>query len=557
LVNSNVGIAVSMASNVCSFNLTEVCDAAIALIKNRKTDITDILKGPDFAGGGYLLYNEEETRKIYDTGRGNFTVRAKWNFDRESNCIEITRIPSTTTVEAIMDKIIELVKAGRLQGISYIRDETDIGGLKLAIDIKRGTDPERLMKKLYKLTPLQENYPCNFNILIAGTPKVMGVYEILEEWTAFRTECVKRRVYFGLNKKKNQLHLLTGLKKILLDIDRAIEIVRETDEEAEVIPNLMIGFGIDEIQAEYVAEIKLRHLNRQYILNRISEIEQLKKDIAEMEDILASDKRIKEVIIEELREVKKKYAQPRKTELLYEYSEDTEEEDDTPDYPVTVFITKQGYIKKITAQSLKNSGEQKLKEGDEIASVIETMNSAELLFFSDRGVVYKMKASAFSDMKVAVMGDFIPSKAGFDEGENFVYAAVTLDFSGYFIFVFENGKCAKVPLDSYKTVTNRKKLLNAYSEKSPLVSVFTVSESTDIFLTADNGKGLLYSTGMIAAKQSKNTDGVQVMTLRNNAKITAAVRAENADKYKAFTVKNIPSAGSKIPENFSQITFGV
>jgi DNA gyrase subunit A len=556
LVNSNVGIAVSMASNVCSFNLTEVCDAAIALIKNPKTDITDILRGPDFAGGGYLLYNEDETRKIYNTGRGNFTVRAKWNYDRESNCIEITEIPSTTTVEAIMDKIIELVKANKLQGISYIRDETDIGGLKLAIDIKRGTDPDKLMKKLYKVTPLRENYPCNFNILIAGTPKVMGVYEILEEWTAFRAECVKRRVFFLLKKKKGQLHLLTGLKKILLDIDRAIEIVRETDEEAEVVPNLMIGFGIDETQAEYVAEIKLRHLNRQYILNRLSEMDTLIADIKEMEEILASDKKIKEIITDELREVKKKYAKPRQTEILYEFEEDVEAEDDTPDYPVTVFVTKQGYIKKITAASMRNSGEQKLKEGDEIVDSFETMNSAELIFFSDRGVVYKLKASALPDTKVSVMGDYIPSKAGFDEGENFVYAAVTLDFSGYFIFVFENGKCAKVPVDSYKTVTNRKKLLNAYSEKSPLIEIFTVSESTDIFLMSDNGKGLTYSTGMISAKQSKNTDGVQVMTLRGGAKIVSAIKADG-DKYKAFTVKNIPSAGSKIPEKFNQISFGV
>jgi DNA gyrase subunit A len=555
LVNSNVGIAVSMASNVCSFNLSEVCDAAIALIKNPKTDITDILKGPDFAGGGYLLYDEEETRKVYNTGRGNFSVRSKWNFDRESGCIEITRIPSTTTVEAIMDKIIELVKSNRIQGISYIRDETDIGGLKLAIDIKRGTDPEKLMKKLFRLTPLEENYPCNFNILIAGTPKVMGVYEILEEWTAFRCECVKRRVYFNLTKKKNQLHLLTGLKKILLDIDRAIEIVRETDEEDEVVPNLMIGFGIDEIQAEYVAEIKLRHLNRRYILSRISEIEEITAEIAQMEDLLSSEAKIKGVIVEELRDVKKKYAQPRKTELLYEFERDDEKEDDTPDYPVSVFITEQGYIKKITAQSLKNSGEQKLKEGDRIRSVFETMNSAELLFFSDRGVVYKLKASSFPDTKVAVMGDFIPSKAGFDDGENFLFAACTTDFSGYFIFIFQNGKCAKVPIDSYKTVTNRKKLINAYSEKSPLIALFTASESTEIFLTADNGKGLCFNTGMVSAKTTKSTDGVQVMTLRKDAKLTAAEKVSESEKYKAFTVKNIPSAGVKIPEK--QLSFGV
>jgi DNA gyrase subunit A len=368
---------------------------------------------------------------------------------------------------------------------------------------------------------------------------------------------VKRRVFHLLSKKKSQLHLLTGLKKILLDIDRAIEIVRETDEESEVVPNLMIGFGIDEIQAEYVAEIKLRHLNRQYILNRLSEMDKLIADIKEMEEILASEKKIKDVIIEELREVKKKYGNPRKTEILYEFAEDEETEDDTPDYSVTVFVTKQGYIKKITAASMRNSGEHKLKEGDEIDAVFETMNSAELIFFSDRGVVYKLKASALPDTKVSVMGDYIPSKAGFDEGENFVYAAVTLDFSGYFIFVFENGKCAKVPIDSYKTVTNRKKLLNAYSEKSPLVKVFTVSESTDIFLSGDNGKGLLFSTGMISAKQSKNTDGVQVMTLRGCAKIVTAMRPEGADKYNAFTVKNIPSAGSKIPEKFNQISFGV
>jgi DNA gyrase subunit A len=545
LVNANKGIAVGMAMNCCSFNLTEVCDAAVALIKNPNADIIDILRGPDFAGGGLLLYDEEATKKIYETGRGNFTVRAKWNFDRENGCIEITEIPWTTDIESIMDKIIELVKDGKIQGISYIRDETDINGLKIAIDIKRGTDPEKLMKRLFKLTPLQDNFPCNFNILIAGSPRVMGVYEILEEWTAFRKECVKRRVYSGLQKKKSQLHLLQGLKKILIDIDKAVKIVRETDEEDDVVPNLMIGFGIDEIQAEYVAEIKLRHLNRQYILNRIAEIETLIKDIAEMESVLGSDDKIKNIIIEELKDVKKKYAVPRKTHFIYEQDEDDEPEDDTPDFTVNVFITAEGYIKKVTPLSLRNAGEQKLKEGDRIISVTETTNNAEILCFGDRQQCYKAKLSIFPEGKASLMGDFLPTKLGFDNGEMPVGSVITSDYSGHILFVFKNGKCAKIPLESYKTVTNRKKLLNAYSDKSPVAAMFFIGGNTEILLKSTAGKFIMFNSGQVAQKTTKNSEGVAVMTLKSGNEIeraeivTPAMRAQVLK----FEVKNIPSAG--------------
>ena len=417
LVNANVGIAVSMASAVCPFNLAEVCETTIGLIKNPEHDIMSTLKGPDFPGGGFIVYDERELEHVYKTGRGNIKIRSRYNFDSSANCIEVTQIPPTTTVEAIMDKIIELIKAGKINEISYIRDETDINGLKLAIDIKKNVDPDKLMRKLFKMTPLQDSYSCNFNILISGMPKVMGIKEILEEWVAFRRECVKRRIYFELSKKKDKLHLLKGLKKILLDIDKAIKIVRETEEEAEVVPNLMIGFGIDDIQAEYVAEIKLRHLNKEYILNRISDIEQLEKDIAEMEGILKDDKKIKNVIIDELKEVIKKYQQPRKTLFIYTTPEDDEPvEDDTPDLPVTIFMSKEGYFKRITPQSLRMSGEQKLKEGDVISDIVETTTKSELLFFTDQYQVYKSKTAAFKNSKASDLGFYIPVQLGVDEG---------------------------------------------------------------------------------------------------------------------------------------------
>ncbi len=560
LVNANVGIAVSMASAVCPFNLAEVCETTIGLLKNPEHDILSTLKGPDFPGGGFIVYDERELSNIYRTGRGSIKIRARYNFDASSNCIEVTQIPATTTVEAIMDKIIELIKAGKINEISYIRDETDINGLKLAIDIKKSVDPDKLMKKLFRMTPLQDSYSCNFNILIAGSPKVMGVGEILTEWIAFRKECVKRRVYFELNKKKDKLHLLKGLQKILLDIDKAIHIVRETEEENEVVPNLMIGFGIDETQAEYVAEIKLRHLNKEYIINRIADIEQLEKDIAEMEEILKDEKKVKNIIIGELRDVIKKYQQPRKTLFIYTTEEDNEPiEDDTPDFPVTLFMTQSGYFKKMTPQQLRMSGEQKVKEGDVISDTIETTNRSELLFFTDKCQVYKTKTSLFKNSKAAELGIYIPVQLGFDENENVHSMIVTTDYSGYLIMVFENGKVAKVPLSAYETKTNRKKLANAYSDKSPLVKMLFVKENADILLRTSNGRALVFNTAMILPKTTRDTIGVQVFTLKAKAAVNNAciVTEEMADEVKKFNVKSVPASGSLAKDltDSDQLTF--
>ena len=547
LVNANVGIAVSMASAVCPFNLAEVCETTVALIRNPEHDIMSTLKGPDFPGGGFIIYDEHELKNVYETGRGSIKIRSKYNFDEASNCIEVTEIPPTTTIEAIMDKIIELVKGGKISEISYIRDETDINGLKIAIDIKKGVDPDKLMKKLFRMTPLQDSYACNFNILIGGMPRVMGVREILEEWVAFRKECVKRRIYFELSKKKSKLHLLKGLKKILLDIDKAVKIVRETEEETEVVPNLMIGFGIDETQADYVAEIKLRHLNKEYILNRISEIENLEKSIAEMEDILKDDKKVKNLIIDELNEVSRKYRQPRKTLFIYTAGEEEEtEEDDTPDFPVTLFISQSGYFKKITPQSLRMSGDQKLKEGDFIINSVETTNRSELLFFSDKAQVYKSKTSLFKNTKASELGIYIPAQLGFDDGESFRSMIVTNDYSGYLIMIFANGKVAKVPLNAYETKTNRKKLANAYSDKSPLVAMFCVADNEDILLTTSNGRAVVFNTGMILPKTTRDTIGVQVVTLKAKAEVVGAqtVPEEKKADYSKYYVKTIPAAGS-------------
>ncbi len=560
LVNANVGIAVSMASAVCPFNLAEVCETTIGLLKNPEHDILSTLKGPDFPGGGFIVYDERELSNIYRTGRGSIKIRARYNFDASSNCIEVTQIPATTTVEAIMDKIIELIKAGKINEISYIRDETDINGLKLAIDIKKSVDPDKLMKKLFRMTPLQDSYSCNFNILIAGSPKVMGVGEILTEWIAFRKECVKRRVYFELNKKKDKLHLLKGLQKILLDIDKAIHIVRETEEENEVVPNLMIGFGIDETQAEYVAEIKLRHLNKEYIINRIADIEQLEKDIAEMEEILKDEKKVKNIIIGELKDVIKKYQQPRKTLFIYTAEEDNEPiEDDTPDFPVTLFMTQSGYFKKMTPQQLRMSGEQKVKEGDVISDTIETTNRSELLFFTDKCQVYKTKTSLFKNSKAAELGIYIPVQLGFDENENVHSMIVTTDYSGYLIMVFENGKVAKVPLSAYETKTNRKKLANAYSDKSPLVKMLFVKENADILLRTSNGRALVFNTAMILPKTTRDTIGVQVFTLKAKAAVNNAciVTEEMADEVKKFNVKSVPASGSLAKDltDSDQLTF--
>ncbi len=558
LVNSNVGIGVAMASAVCPFNLAEVCETAIALIRNPEHDILSTLKSPDFPGGAFIIYDEAELNNIYKTGKGSVKVRAKYNYDKDANCIEITEIPPTTTIEAIIEKIIALTKAGKIKEIQYIRDETDINGLKIAIDLKRGTDPDKLMQKLFRMTPLQDTYSCNFNILVDGYPKVMGIYEILNEWTKFRVGCVRRRTEFDLNKKTERLHLLKGLEKILIDIDKAVKIVRETEEEADVVPNLMIGFSIDEAQAEYVAEIKLRHLNREFILNRTADIAQLEKDIAELRDILSSDKKIKLIIIDELKEVAKKYGQPRKS--LFVFSDDEEEyeqEDDTPDYQVKLFLSKSGYFKKITPQSLRMASEQKLKESDVIEQEIETTNKADVLFFTDKSTVYKAKVSQFDDTKASLLGDYVPAKLGFEDGESVVKMVVTSDYSGYLIFVFENGKAAKVSLDSYATKTNRKKLANAYSDKSPLVDMFFVSDNADIMLCSSNGRAIVFNTDMMLSKASRDTIGVQTMTLKGKNTVSKASEIKQNDtRFLKYKVKAIPAAGSflKTAEDPDQMT---
>ena len=551
LVNYNVGIAVGMASQICPFRLSEICDTTIKLIKNPEHDILSTLPAPDFAGGGLIIYDRDELDKIYETGRGSIRVRSKYHYDAENRCIEITEIPATTTVEAIMDKIIELSKARKITEISDIRDETDLSGLKLTIDIKRGIDPDALMQKLYRCTPLEDIFSANFNVLIGGAPMVLGVRQLLIEWIAFRRECVRRRIYFDLKGKKDKLHLLKGLKKILLDIDKAIRIIRETESESEVVPNLMIGFGIDQIQAEFVAEIKLRHLNREYILKRTEDIETLKKEIAEMEDILSDPKKVNNIIIDELKEVSQKYDQPRRSEILYiSESFEAEPEEEIPDYPVTLFFTREGYFKKITPLSLRMSGEHKLKEGDEIVLTKESHNNVELLFFTDRCQVYKSRASDFDDTKTSVMGDYIPTKLGFDDGENAIFMAVLENYNGSMLFFFENGKAAKVPLSSYETKTNRKRLISAYSDKSPLVSCFLAEEDGEYLLASSGGRLLLVHSGAIPSKATRDTQGVAVMTLKKNA-VVSSVRLftdsilENAHR---FRTRNLPAAGA-IPKD--------
>ena len=546
LVNPTTGIAVGMACNICSFNLAEVCRTAIALMQDPQADLFQTLQAPDFPGGGQLIFDRAQMEKIYSTGRGSFRVRSKYSFDKAANCVDVTQIPPSTTVEVIVEKIIELAKQNKLREVADVRDETDLEGLKITIDLKRGTDPDKLMQKLFKLTTLEDSFACNFNVLVAGAPRVMGVRELLEEWTAFRVECIRRRTYFDLAKKREKLHLLRGLQAILLDIDKAIHIVRETEQEAEVVPNLMIGFGIDETQAEYVAEIRLRHLNREYILKRTEEISQLLKDIEELEAILGSKAKVQAIIIQELNEVAKKYGQPRRTILLYadEISEEAVTED-APDYPVHLFFTQEGYFKKITPQSLRMSGEQKLKEGDALAQAVEATNNTELLFFSDRCQVYKQRGADFDDGKASLLGDYIPAKVQMDEGERAIYMAYTQDFSGYLLFVFENGKAAKVDLSAYQTKTNRKKLLSAYSGKSPIVAVIQLFEDAEVLLTASSGRMLLFHTGLIASKSTKNTQGVQAMSLKKGQRVMSAVlyqegQLQNPNRYK----KKLPALGS-------------
>lgn len=555
LVNNNIGIAVSMSSNICSFNLTEVCETTISLMRDPNHDIISTLKAPDFPGGGFIMYNEEELRKIYNTGRGSVKVRAKYNYDSESNVIEVTEIPPTTTVEAIIDRIVELVKTGKIKEISDVRDETDLSGLKLAIDLKRRVEPDALMLKLFRFTPLQDSFACNFNVLIDGNPRVMGVREILNEWTKFRTGCIRRRVQFDLNKKREKLHLLLGLQKILLDIDKAIKIIRETAEESEVVPNLMIGFGIDEVQAEYVAEIKLRHINKEYILKRLGEINELKTDIADMEDILDSHRRVKNIIISDLKDIINTYGQPRKTLLSYDTEEEVFAEDDEPDFTVNVFVTREGYFKKITPQSLRMSGEQKLKENDGIVLEKEVSNKSDMLFFTNTGVVYKAKVSAFEQTKASVMGDFIPAKLEFEQGESIVFSAVTSDYSETLMLFFRNGKCAKIPLSSFETKTNRKKLANAFNTASPLVAAFVISESADFLLQSSAGKVLVFSSDLLMSKAARDTQGVQVMRLTKAELEFASIYTEGAlENEEEFIIKNIPSAGKAAGFNAGQMT---
>ncbi len=550
LVNANTGIAAGMASSICPFNLREVCETAIAYIRDNDINVADTLLAPDFPIGGQLLYDRAELEKIYETGRGSFRVRGVFSFDKAQNCVDITEIPPTTTCEAIIEKVIELAKLKKITEINDIRDETDLNGLKITIDLKRGADPEKLMKKIMRMTPLEDSFSCNFNILIAGSPRVMGVKEIISEWVAFREECVRRRVYFKLSKAKDRLHLLKGLKKILLDIDKAVKIVRETDEESQVVPNLMIGFGIDEIQAEYVAEIKLRHLNREYILKRTADIEALIKEIAELEGILNSRPKLLNIIVKELSAVAEKYGMDRKTAIISAADEqDAAEDTETDSSPVTLFFTRDGYFKKITPQSLRMSGEQKLKEGDEITEEIESTNAEELLFFTNRQQVYKSRTSDFADSKASILGDFVASRLGFDEAENAVYMVATSDYSGYMVFVFDNGRIARVPLSSYQTKTNRKKLINAYCGKFALHTVFYVKEDTELLLKSTNGRMLIVNTASVPSKTTKDNGGIAVMTQKKGQRISevtvyAKGSLEGDHRYRA---KNLPAAGSKMP----------
>ena len=553
LVSANQGIAVGMASQICGFNLAEVCDTTIAYLKNPDHDIASTLLAPDFPTGGQIICDEDELRRIYATGRGGLKVRARWRYDKKENVIEVYEIPYSTSIEVILDKVAELVKAGKVKEISDMRDETDLSGLKLAIDLKRGVDPEKLMQKLFKLTPLQDTASCNFNILIGGMPRVMGVGEILQEWTAWRTECVKRRVFYILSRKKEKLHLLLGLKRILLDIDKAIAIIRETEEEAEVIPNLMIGFGIDEKQAEYVAEIKLRNINKEYILKRVQETQSLADEIDDLEDTLAKPARVRRIIISELETVRKKYGQPRKTEILYGHEVDEyREEEQVEDYPVTLFLSREGYFKKITPQSLRMSGEQKYKEGDGPMQQIETTNAAELMFFTDRCQVYKTRVSEFADSKASLLGDYLPGKLGMDDGESVIYLLLPGDYSGQLLFFFENGKAARVELKAYATVSNRRRLTGAYSDKSPLVTILPLREDQELALLSSEPRALIFHTSQLAPKATRTTQGVAVMTLKTKYHLQRAVPVEQSGivNLTRYRTRSIPAAGALVkPED--------
>ena len=553
LVSANQGIAVGMASQICGFNLGEVCDTTIACLKNPDHDIASTLLAPDFPTGGQIICDNDELRSIYATGRGGLKVRARWRYDKKENVIEVYEIPYSTAIETILDKVAELVKAGKIKEIADMRDETDLSGLKLAIDLKRGVDPDKLMAKLFRLTPLQDTVSCNFNILIAGMPRVMGVGEILTEWTAWRTDCVKRRVYYILNKKREKLHLLQGLKRILLDIDKAIRIIRETEEEAEVIPNLMIGFGIDQVQAEYVAEIKLRNINKEYILKRVQETAALADEIDDLEDTLAKPGRIRRIIIDELTKVRKKYAVPRRTEIVYSHEIEEEPEEDAPeDYPVHLFLSREGYFKKITPQSLRMSGEQKYKEGDGPSQYFEATNNTELMFFTDRQQVYKTRASEFGETKASLLGDYLPAKLGLDAGENVIFLCLPGDYSGSLLFAFENGRVARVSLSAYATTSNRRKLTGAYCEKFPLVQILPLTEDRELALLTNEPRALLVHTALLAPKTTRGTQGVQVMNIKPKYHLErlADVADTGITNQARYRTRTIPAAGALLrPED--------
>ena len=556
LVSANQGIAVGMASNICSFNLKEVCETTIALMKNPEHDVLETLPGPDFSTGAELLFDEATTREIYSTGRGSFKLRAKWHYVKDGNLIEITEIPYTTTTEAIIDKVVELNKNGKIKEIADIRDETDLGGLKITIDLKRGVEPEKLMQKLFRMTTLQDSFPCNFNILIGGNPRVMGVGEILEEWAAWRTDCVKRKLFYQIGKREERLHLLKGLERILLDIDKAIAVIRETEMDSEVVPNLMIEFGIDEIQANFVAEIKLRNINKEYILKQTRAISDLEEEIEDLKATLNSSRRLKNVIIKELQEISAKFGKPRKTEIVYETVEIAaeEEEEQVPDYPVTVFVSKDGYMKKITAQSLRMSGEQKFKEGDALAYSMEATNRSELLVFTDKFQCYKSRLSEFEDGKASLLGDYLPQKLGFDPEEKVMQVILPGEYKGFVLFFFENGKVAKVPMSAYETKTNRKKLTGAYSDKSPLRCCMGMDADTQIALYSSDGRTLVFSTALLTPKTTRNTQGVAVMSLKKKAVLEKAedVQASGITNISRYRSKNIPAAGAILRQEDTQ-----
>ena len=553
LVSANQGIAVGMASQLCGFNLGEVCDTTIAYLKNPDCDLTETLLAPDFPTGGEVICDVDALREIYSTGRGGVKVRARWRYDKKENVIEVYEIPYSTAIETILDKVAELVKAGKIKEIADMRDETDLSGLKLAIDLKRGVDPDKLMAKLFRLTPLQDTVSCNFNILIAGMPRVMGVGEILTEWTAWRTDCVKRRVYYILNRKKEKLHLLQGLKRILLDIDKAIRIIRETEEEAEVIPNLMIGFGIDQVQAEYVAEIKLRNINKEYILKRVQETAALADEIDDLEDTLAKPGRIRRIIIDELTEVRKKYAVPRRTEIVYSHEIEEEPEEDAPeDYPVHLFLSREGYFKKITPQSLRMSGEQKYKEGDGPSQYFEATNNTELMFFTDKQQVYKTRASEFGETKASLLGDYLPGKLGMDAGENVIFLCLPGDYSGSLLFAFENGRVARVALSAYATTSNRRKLTGAYCDKFPLVQILPLTEDKELALLTNEPRALLVHAALLAPKTTRGTQGVQVMNIKPKYRLErlADVADTGITNQARYRTRTIPAAGALLrPED--------